>query len=540
VIRNTAIRQLGRAAAWAIALSTSGLLGAATARAQTCDPATSAVGAHLSHTRASFARSALACTECHAPVCTPAQTSNVVFGALAAAGGAQPAWNPATKTCSGVYCHGATLSRPGGPVAWAYVDPAVVRPPSQACVLCHGYPPSSPHDAAAPTDCHGCHGSVAADGSIDIAGGLHVNGTLDVSGGACGSCHAMPPATGAHVAHYGLQGGSGFSDVSTLQDRYPTATPTSAPAVYAFGCGNCHPGGRHRDGVVDVVLYDASAPAGSLKARAAPTAAYDRSTRTCNGVYCHSSGQATPAYVATPGWFSGAHLGCAGCHTNPPAYPSGGAGTVTANSHLDLAQDGYEFGHFLGMPGPTHTSKHGGNWSATDDAAPITCQSCHYETTDPSHTGPSGFYYLDTSGTYTLPGGVDPGWQATIQCGACHSAGSATAPTQGGKVLPLRHVNGVRDVVFDPRTTLPVISWLPAAPDRPVGPYWMTGASASMPYPSSVRFTGGTVSFGLGAAGYDRATKTCTNVACHLVEQPVWGTPYIYSGSVTCNACHPM
>jgi predicted CxxxxCH...CXXCH cytochrome family protein len=247
----------------------------------------------------------------------------------------------------------------------------------------------------------------------------------------------------------------------------------------------------------------------------------------------------------TPGWYSGAKVGCADCHDNPPAYPSGGAGSATANSHLNLADDGYEFGHFLGMPGAWHTSKHGGNWGAGQDATPITCQTCHYDTTDPANTGPSGFYYLDTTGSYRLPGG-DPGriswgWQDGIQCNACHTAGSAS--TGQGKVLPLRHVNGARDVVFDSRTALPPIPWLPAAPNTPTRPYWVTDPGLSGYWPASITRDGTTLSFDLSTSTYDPASKSCTNVACHVAErQPVWGRPYQYytNSSATCYTCHPM
>lgn len=546
MIRYAAIRKLAaRAVACAAVLSACWLGAAAPAQAQTCDPATSAVGAHLSHTRPSFARAALDCAECHAPVCAPG-ASGVVFGALAAAKGAQPAWDPASRTCSGVYCHGATLGRTAA-VAWTYVDPGTVRPLSQQCTLCHGFPPAAPHQSAAPTDCKGCHASAAADGTVDVAGGLHVNGELEVTGGACGSCHANPPATGAHLAHYGLDGGSGFGDLSVLEDRFPGASPTAAPAVYAFGCGNCHPSSGHRNGHADVVLFDAAAPAGSLMGRSLATATWDATTQTCSGVYCHSSGQATPAYKTTPRWDTGTKLGCAGCHDNPPAYASGDAGSATANSHLGLADDGYEFGHFLGMPGAWHTTKHGGNWGPGQDTAPITCQTCHAETTDPANTGPSGFYYLDTTGTYRMPGG-DPGriswgWQDGIQCGACHSDGDPVAPTRAGKVLPLRHVNGRRDVAFDARAALPAIPWLPAAPNTPAMPYWVTDPGLGGYWPQGLTWTGTTLSFGLAASRYDPASKTCTNVACHVAEQqPVWGRPYQYYGnsSATCYTCHPM
>ena len=505
--------------------------------------------AHASHTQDNPSRAKLSCAECHAPVCAPSGNRNVVFGDLARSGGADPTWNATARTCSNVYCHG---SGPA-PVAWTYVYTPVAPAPSVACAMCHGYPPAS-HDPLV-TSCNGCHpATVKTDGTVDIAGGKHVDGTLDVTGGAggtgCAGCHGFPPATGAHVAHFGLPGvtAGGYADTGTLEDRYPTETPTTAPAVYAFGCATCHSvnGANHRNGRVDVVLYETTAPAGSIKARNAAGATYDGTARTCNGVYCHSSGQAAPTFVGTPGWTSGAHLGCAGCHTNPPAYASGGAGSATANSHLNLADDGYEFGHFLGMPGAWHTSKHGGNgWGPGEDATAITCQTCHFDTTDPSNTGPSGFYYLDTTGNYALPGG-DPGriswgWQASIQCGACHGPGLAS--TGAGKVLPLRHVNGARDVVFDARTTVPAISWLPAAPNTPTLPYWITDPGLSGYWPSGLNLNGTTLSFGLNTSTYDPVTKTCTSVACHVAEQrPVWGRPYQYNtnSSATCYTCHPM
>jgi predicted CxxxxCH...CXXCH cytochrome family protein len=296
--------------------------------------------------------------------------------------------------------------------------------------------------------------------------------------------------------------------------------------------------------IVDVILYEQVAEAGSLKARAAATAAYEPSAGTCRGVYCHSSGQATPTYVTTPAWNSVNKLACGDCHGNPPAYPSGGAGTVTANSHIGLASDGHEWGHFLGLPGPWMTSKHGGNSSPTQDSAPITCQTCHYETTDPANTGPSGFYYLDTTGTYALPGGDpsrtswqagDPSgisWQARQQCGYCHDPDAVGI----GKVLPLRHVNGTRDVRFDPRDTHQKISWRPDA--AYVYPYWMTGAR-SEEWPPTVSRNGSTVSFSLKNVTYDPQTKTCSNTACHLADRrPVWGRPLIVGRSDACLVCH--
>jgi predicted CxxxxCH...CXXCH cytochrome family protein len=510
--------------------------------------------AHASHTQDNPARVKLSCGECHAPVCSPAGNRNVVFGDLARSGGAAPAWDPTARSCSNVYCHGSGSA----PVAWTYVYTPVAPTPAVECAMCHGYPPVS-HSPGS-TSCNGCHpGTVKTDGTIDIGGGKHIDGTLDVTGGTggsgCAGCHGFPPATGAHVAHFGLGVTAGsYVEAGNLEDRFPGVAPSEAPAVYAFGCANCHSviSGNHRNGAVEVLLYEAAAPAGSMKARNATTAAFNATAKTCSNVYCHSSGQEAPAFVSTPGWYSGAHLSCAGCHSNPPRYPSGGPGSLTANSHLDLADDGYETGHFMGMPGPWHSSKHGGNgWGAGEDTTAITCQTCHFDTTDPASTGPSSFYWLDTTGNYDLGGALG------ARCDSCHSTGSATAPLQAGKVLPLRHVNGKRDVTFDVRSSLPAISSLPAAPNTPTLPYWTTFASRNLPWPSDVVFNGTTLSFTLGRAVYESGTKTCTNVACHQAQgstdyNPGGSGPVVspliplrWGGKMEwttdgCNKCHPM
>jgi predicted CxxxxCH...CXXCH cytochrome family protein len=508
-------------------------------------------GSHLQHltgrTGAGAVLSApFRCATCH-PV--PADLSHVggstarATVTLSGAGqGSLPAslgtYDPGTGTCV-TYCHG------NGRAAGSSPPFAGAIP----CGGCHAAPPASGHPPTDgdPASCRACHPeTMDAAGAILASGGKHVDGAIQAA--ACDGCHGFPPASGAHAAHYGLPGPAPIAhrDARTLEDSFPGATPTTAPAVYAFGCGSCHPLdlAAHANGVADVVLYEEAAPEGSLKRLAAPAAAYDRAAGTCSGVYCHSSGQAAPVHRATPGWRSGTKLSCAGCHDNPPRYASGGPGAGDANSHVGLADDGYEFGHFLGLLGPWHTSKHGGNWSPAEDAAAITCQTCHADTVDPSNTGPSGFYYLDTSGDYVLPGGSprrSPAWFAGLRCTTCHTEGSAVAPRQGGRVLPLRHVNGRRDVVFDAREALPPVPWLPASPGTPVKPYWFTGGAPSMfdwtgvPVTWSAR----TASFSLTGASYDPATKTCSSVACHMVESPQWGRPYQYGGFSTCYRCHP-
>jgi len=550
------------------------------------------VGAHQSHVTDNAIRKALACSECHVVPATAIHTldrsSDLAFNALATHNGTlTPTWVTSKPTCGSTYCHGATLA--GGTLknpTWTDATAAAT-----ACGACHGFPPPSPHVSA--TSCVGCHPDTIVAGTastIDVAKGKHINGTTDVVGGACDSCHGFPPANGAHLTHFGLtaaQGTSGYGDLSTLETRFPTATPTTAPATYAYGCGNCHPldSARHMDGTVQVELYNPAAPAGSLKALnplgpgpggASYTSGPNQFTGgvkaysdgTCSNVYCHSSGQETtltssPEYIVTPAWTSTAKLACDGCHKNPPRYPSGGRATATANTHLNLDLDGWEYGHFLGLPGPDHSSKHGGaaGWGPGYDSAPITCQTCHFETTDPANTGTSRFYWLDTTGSYRLPGGdpwrTDPyyaAWWASLDCATCHTT---TVPSQvsstvglikTGRVLPLRHVNGSRDVVFDKRTSLPANSLLPAYPNTPTLPYWTSPVGATGNWASDTILEGTTRSFTLGTATYNASNKSCSNVACHLAQGSDWYKPYVPLiwgdtagggwGSEPCNRCH--
>jgi predicted CxxxxCH...CXXCH cytochrome family protein len=511
------------------------------------------VGAHRAHLEDGPLSRGLPCGECHVvPVSVAGHLGDgpvVTFGPLARTdlpAGTEPTWSRDVAACSSVYCHGATLGG-GSNVAPVWTS---VGTGQAACGTCHGFPPPSHSVFGTGLGCQACHGkTVLPTGALDVEGGKHVNGVLDLSlegggGLGCGLCHGAPPDTGAHLAHASgvVPTDLAYGDLRVLEDL------ASPGAGYAFGCGHCHPvdpalhladaGG---DGLPDLVLAPPSpaVPGDEVKSRNAAGAAYDPASGTCSGVYCHSSGQAAPSFVPTPAWTAGpGALGCDGCHANPPRQPSGGAGADDANSHLQLQADGWEWGHLGGLPGPWHVSKHGVAPGVTD-AAPITCQACHAGTVDlDAGAGPSGFYWLDPSGDYRLPGG-DPDRltsdsYARLDCTTCHASGGPGAAW----VSPLRHVNGRRDVVFDARTTLPDLSWLPPAPDRPTRPYWATGR-VTLPAGGDAVQEGNTVSMHLAGASYDPATKTCSNVACHLFQTSVrWGAPH--AGFQACAACHGL
>jgi predicted CxxxxCH...CXXCH cytochrome family protein len=454
------------------------------------------VGAHRSHlTPNPTWHAPVGCEACHkVPVTVSdpghigtALPAEVIFGAAARNGGANPAWNGAT--CTNVYCHGAVLD--GG--AGSNVAPAwtTVNGTQDACGTCHGVPPGGvQHQGATLSTCTLCHGSViAADGSW-VNPALHIDGLVETTGGACGTCHALPPPTGAHVKHAAL--------AAPIYGGLGTAASLTGASAYAFGCGQCHPinGASHMNGVVDVELSNVNAPAGSLKALS-PLGSYVRggtvfqgpetppipyTQGTCGNVYCHSGPTFTagtvpvpaidftftsypvtyPSYTTTVGrayasvgW--GATLtGCASCHGFPIRTTSTADPAMVGQSHswLDVAT-GNESGH---------GNNHG--------FAPLACKTCHVQTVTQANV-------VSRSGGLSVYGAVP-------------IAGFGS------------HVNGHPDVFFD--TSQPV--------------QYLTAKS-------------------LSTATYNVATKTCSNVACHLAQTQVRsGNPYRELVGIECNVCH--
>jgi predicted CxxxxCH...CXXCH cytochrome family protein len=172
------------------------------------------VGAHQAHlSGAARLRGPVACTECHrvpAAVFAPGHftghaadgeidttvgaevfPSDPTVGVLASAGGATPRFDPATATCSGVYCHGGGLVLGGDTKAGVDRAPIWTAPGPLVCgVACHGLPPvRSPHLATMTLlDCATCHaGTVDAAGAVIVSGApgaetsAHLNGVINVT-----------------------------------------------------------------------------------------------------------------------------------------------------------------------------------------------------------------------------------------------------------------------------------------------------------------------------------------------------------------------
>ncbi len=168
---------------------------------------TGATGAHTAHLGTLRFRTALSCNDCHTPytgatfsaaVRTPGHISGegggVIFGTLATADAATPSYTQASRSCSGVYCHGGgeflqddqslSIKRE---MFW---DPTKNGEPLEEggveCGSCHGIPPTvgAGHSASYTRQtCVVCHGLVVDEtGALifDSEGKtLHINGVVN-------------------------------------------------------------------------------------------------------------------------------------------------------------------------------------------------------------------------------------------------------------------------------------------------------------------------------------------------------------------------
>lgn len=336
--------------------------------------------------------------------------------------------------------------------------------------------PSTASAGSTPCDCGSCHG--------DAFHGAGWQG--------CSGCHNSPPQDGTHLVHYNS------APLNSL--RYGGTDVTSTAEAYKFGCGNCHPlnSAKHRDSIVEVELYDASAPAGSLKAKNPPTAAYDRVAKTCSNVYCHSGYTVTSSSVGAP-------------LTSPPnpvplGYKLNNIYIMDATCS-NLTYDPYTVAY-------ARDYKTTPAWGTTF-ATPRTCAECHafpLTTYDPEVSAGVGdsHQWVDNNQWNWLHAfnmGFDP-----IPCRTCHNStvteAGATSYGPTGKngawitaygpvplASRLTHVNGAPDVAFDT-----------------VNGFTYTGYRGAHTY-------------SLNDATYNPTAKTCSDVACHYNPTRPGGSP---------------
>jgi predicted CxxxxCH...CXXCH cytochrome family protein len=336
-----------------------------------------AEGAHQPHLNpfvTGSMRGPLPCSECHVVPSDIAHATNppaakIVFGALATTQGASPTWTPTTTGCSATYCHGnfAFGGVIGANATVAWTDGAVT------CVSCHGMPPSGhPTVGSSPAACSQCHpASVNVDGTINLAGGGHLNGHADVVLD-CTSCHGtagrpgIQPGTDPNLASappVAPSGAPGYAVGAHLAHLNPPATGSFRGPV---ACAECH--------VVPADSTHAESPPlekvvfGTLATNRGASPVWIATTTGCAATYCHGNftfGGVTGA-IATPDWTTSG-LTCVSCHGMPPTGhpPVSSAATGCRECHPST----------VNADGSINLST-GAHLNGQADVA-INCTSCH-------------------------------------------------------------------------------------------------------------------------------------------------------------------
>ncbi|MGC4116853.1 MAG: CxxxxCH/CxxCH domain-containing protein [Myxococcales bacterium] len=474
----------------------------------TSDPA---VGAHLEHLTGGMIRAGVACSECHAvpgdATHANGQSPKLVWGPLARTRGVTPSEDPATRTCSSTYCHGATLSGGSNKAPkWTQVDGT-----QAACGTCHGNPPPAPHPQQ--SDCATCHpGTVKANGAIDLAGGLHINGVLDVPGLTCTSCHGTAGRTGAdpHLDAAPPAGTHGETATSAPAVGAHLKHLTDSALRKAIACSDCHAvpaDSAHSDGQGPKLVWSALAKTGGL------TPSEDPATHTCSSTWCHGSSIAGGSNK-TPSWtvVDGSQAACGTCHGNPPPAPhpqdsscsTCHPGTVLASGAIDVA-GGKHIDGVVDQPSLSCTSCHGDDGRASVAGADL------LQTSAPP---------VDTAGNVAPASRgvgahlvhVNPGAGAVARpfaCAQCH-----TVPTQ------MDHAIGVVDLTFGSIATA-----------QGASPTWTRSTNTC----ASTWCHGGAPKFGASRPSIVWTDTTATDcTSCHGNPPPA---PHPQNDA--CASCHP-
>ena len=320
----------------------------------TCHGDIATKGSHARHLGGGPLRKAYGCAECHVVPAVytdvghifradgtldppPAEVTLGAMAALAPGAIARPApsFDPATQSCSNVYCHSPVL----GDGAASNMHPAWNQPGTGAadCGTCHGLPPQ--HTVAG--NCAACHPSVVGRDRTIIAPDKHIDGMVQLAdpSAGCAGCHggvagpAPPPdltgatspqsvGVGAHQAH--------LTASAHLRGPVPCAECHQVPSEVASpGHFSGHGAGGDPTDSAEVFPPDPAtgAPiAGLLASAGGAVPRWDHATATCGSVYCHGGGTAladdtTPGVDRAPRWTATGGLGCGtSCHGLPPAF----------------------------------------------------------------------------------------------------------------------------------------------------------------------------------------------------------------------------
>ena len=282
---------------------------------------------HKTHLVGGAVGPAVTCAGCHAP-----SGFIVDFSQNPSVHQAGATFDPVSKTCSNVSCHGNFQM---GAVAGTRAAPLWNDTTPLDCGSCHAMPPAG-HPRmgglASAASCASCHAdTVNADGSINLAFGAHMNGLAEVTGGDCSACHGDPARL------------PGMANVDPFLTSAPPISPAGAPA-YADGahlihlnpnpavaashptaCSECH--------VVPADALHATVPPsqkvvfGALATAQGTSPRFDPVTAGCSATYCHgnfsfpvtgSTTQRITGSTTTMLWTDTTRIACASCHAMPP------------------------------------------------------------------------------------------------------------------------------------------------------------------------------------------------------------------------------
>ncbi len=325
---------------------------------------------HAVHLRGGVYGPGMNCAGCHAP-----QGFAVDFSQNPALVGSGATFDPATKTCSNVACHGTFTF---GTVAGTHAAPRWNDTTQVTCTSCHGMPPAG-HPGmggvANAASCASCHSdTVNPDGTINMALGTHMDGLPQVTGGSCTSCHGDPTRQ------------TSMPGVDVLVAAAPPVAPAGAPA-YAEGahlihlnpnpaiaaahptaCAECHV--VYTDATHATVPPAQKVVYGPLARANGANPTFDPVTGGCSASYCHGNFNygGVQGASTTMLWGDTTRVGCVTCHAMPPTgHPPVTSGTpASCNACHPTSID--DTGKVI--PGGTHVN-------AKPDVAALGCTSCH-------------------------------------------------------------------------------------------------------------------------------------------------------------------
>lgn len=471
---------------------------------------------------------------------------------LARKDGASPTYDPATNTCSNVYCHGPTLlgGQGGGQhvsLTWAPVD--------LQCTGCHAAPPPAPHPAN--PNCGTCHpGYDASAGTVNAA--THLDGKSDYLNLSCTSCHGdASRATNPAAPPIGTHGETLVTDRAVGAHQ---AHLNDGALAKALACTECHvvpTDGAHATSHPQVVVF--SGPVSTATAGGV----YDGTARTCT-TYCHGA-------AASPVWNAASTaLTCASCHALVPASPhpqvdlsnvalTGATqckdchpGTVDASGNIMVASG-------LHVNGVVDTSFHPASWQTANGSGRMPhglAADFHHSdgtaaTPDPAY--PNGLADCKSCHGANLDGGASrvscttchaskgfPDWNgASGSCTFCH--GSANRTGEAAKAPPVDTLG----------RNLPTQRGVGSHQAHVAGKAITEGVACASCHtvPTGLDHVDGAVQLALVRPGtttatgtFDATTATCSNTYCHgnfrngkAGNSPAWTAT---SGQANCSTCH--